>query len=211
MKYSLNHGLGTGTYDDPISFATATDNDNFPQCGLVYVPSLHKYFRNEDDCAECKTDWDGSQQYHIDLWTGSNTQGGGDGQITCEDNLPGGQLTIINDPPSGLPVDTSLLYDVSSGACSTTTYSVGDASNLCSGGSGGGSGSSSAQSSPASTPASSVVPPPTTLSTTTTHRGHKQSSSSSSTTSTSSNTAVASCVWEGHCLGKCSIASRQIC
>ena len=44
---------GTGTYDDPISFATATDNNNFPQCGIVYVPSLRKYFRNEDDCAEC--------------------------------------------------------------------------------------------------------------------------------------------------------------
>ena len=44
---------GTGTYNDPISFATATDNNNFPKCGIVYVPSLRKYFRNEDDCAEC--------------------------------------------------------------------------------------------------------------------------------------------------------------
>ena len=47
--------VGTGTYTDPISFATATDNNYFPQCGIVYVPSLHKYFRNEDDCAECST------------------------------------------------------------------------------------------------------------------------------------------------------------
>jgi len=33
---------GTGTFDDPISFATATDNKSYPQCGIVYVPSLHK-------------------------------------------------------------------------------------------------------------------------------------------------------------------------
>ena len=46
---------GTGTYDDPISFATATDNNNLPRCAIVYVPLLQKYFRNEDDCAECGT------------------------------------------------------------------------------------------------------------------------------------------------------------
>ena len=44
---------GTGTYNAPVSFATATDNNNFPKCGIVYAPSLRKYFRNEDDCAEC--------------------------------------------------------------------------------------------------------------------------------------------------------------
>ena len=48
--------IGSGTYDDPISFATATDNkQNLPQCAIVYVPLLRKYFRNEDDCAECCT------------------------------------------------------------------------------------------------------------------------------------------------------------
>ena len=51
------------------------------------------------------SDWDSKKQYHIDLWTGSNTAGGGQDQIDCEDNLPGGSQTIILDPPSGLPVD----------------------------------------------------------------------------------------------------------
>lgn len=96
---------GTGSYTDPISFATATDNSNFGKCAIVYVPSLRKYFRNEDDCAECKSDWDGSQKYHIDLWTGSNTVDGKDALVACENSLPGGSNTIINNAPSGLPVD----------------------------------------------------------------------------------------------------------
>lgn len=52
------------------------------------------------------TDWDSKGEYHIDLWTGSNTAGGGQNQINCEDNLPGGSQTIILDPPNGLPVDS---------------------------------------------------------------------------------------------------------
>ena len=53
-----------------------------------------------------ESDFDSSGAFHIDLWTGSNTQGGGQNQVDCEDNLPGGQLTIINDPPNSLPVDS---------------------------------------------------------------------------------------------------------
>lgn len=187
---------GTGTYNDPISFATATDNNNFAKCGIIYVPSLRKYFRNEDDCAECKTDWDSSQEYHVDLWTGSNTQGGGQNQITCEDNLPGGQLTIINNAPDGLPVDTTELYDVTSNTCNSgTTYPVGDASNLCSGGSSGGpSGGSSVSQSQSSQTS-------TTLATVTTTSSAGDGSSPSTTAPGSLNTPEASCTWPGHCLG----------
>lgn len=134
---------GTGMYADPISFATATDNNNLPQCGIVYVPLLRKYFRNEDDCARCKMDWDSQGLYHIDLWTGSNQQSGGDDQTNCEYSLPGGSQTIIKNPPGNLAVDTTPLYDVSSQACYTTTYSVGDTSSLCSGGGSSGSGGGS--------------------------------------------------------------------
>ena len=52
-----------------------------------------------------ESDFDSSGQFHIDLWTGSNTRGG-DNQTECEDSLPGGSLTIINDPPGGLEVDS---------------------------------------------------------------------------------------------------------
>ncbi len=56
------------------------------------------------------TDFDGSGQFHIDLWTGSNTQSGDQGgdhkQTDCENSLPGAQLTIVNDPPNSLQVDS---------------------------------------------------------------------------------------------------------
>ena len=56
-----------------------------------------------------ETDWDSKGEYHIDLWTGSNTAGGGQNQIDCEDRLPGGSQTIILDPSDSLPVDSIYL------------------------------------------------------------------------------------------------------
>ena len=46
-----------------------------------------------------------SQTFHIDLWTGSNTRGGGDKQTSCENTLPGGEVMVVRDPPGGLDVD----------------------------------------------------------------------------------------------------------
>lgn len=43
---------GTGSYDDPITFATATDGD-FAVCDIVYLPYVKKYARYEDDCEQC--------------------------------------------------------------------------------------------------------------------------------------------------------------
>lgn len=43
---------GTGSYDDPITFATAPDGD-FKVCDIVYLPYLRKYARYEDDCEQC--------------------------------------------------------------------------------------------------------------------------------------------------------------
>ena len=138
----------------------------------------------------------------MDLWTGSNTQGGGQNQITCEDNLPGGQLTIINDAPDGLPVDTTELYDVTSNKCNSgTTYPVGDASSLCSG------GSSPAPSGGNSVSQSQSSQTPTTLATVTTTssagNGRKIDEKLGPSTSApdSSNPPEASCTWPGHCLG----------
>ena len=172
-------------------------------------------------------DWDGLQEYHVDLWTGSNTQGGGGDQVTCEDNLPGGQLTIINDAPDGLPVDTTELYDVSSNKCNSgTTYPVGDASSLCSGGSSGAPSGGSSVSQPQPSQSQSSQPQPsqsgpsqsptvsvtanslsTTLATVATTssagggRGHGHESSTSTSAPVSSSTAEATCTWPGHCLG----------
>ena len=64
MEFCLLHCLrhtvtvervGSGSYDDPMSFGTATDYQNLPQCATIYVPLLRKYFRKEDDCAGCRT------------------------------------------------------------------------------------------------------------------------------------------------------------
>ena len=64
MEFCLLHCLrhtvtvervGSGSYDDPMSFGTATDYQNLPQCATIYVPLLRKYFRKEDNCAGCRT------------------------------------------------------------------------------------------------------------------------------------------------------------
>jgi len=58
---------GVGSFDDPITYAGATDAT--PPGTIVYVPNFQKYFIMEDDCEECAQDWqDGN--YHIDLWLG---------------------------------------------------------------------------------------------------------------------------------------------
>lgn len=46
-----NRPPGTGTYDDPVTIATAPGELN--QCEIVYLPFLTKYGRVEDYCAQC--------------------------------------------------------------------------------------------------------------------------------------------------------------
>lgn len=46
--------LGVGSYDDPVTFATAT-NGPFNRCDVIYIPYLQKYARFEDYCGECGT------------------------------------------------------------------------------------------------------------------------------------------------------------
>jgi len=53
-----------------------------------------------------ESDWDSNKEYHIDIWTGSNTVNGGDNQVNCENNLPGGPQTILQGPANNLPVDS---------------------------------------------------------------------------------------------------------
>ncbi|HXT94923.1 MAG TPA: hypothetical protein VN853_01395, partial [Polyangia bacterium] len=61
---------GTGTYDDPITFAT--DKAELPVGTRLFAPVLEKYLIMEDDCAECDTDWSSSRKWHIDVWMNSN-------------------------------------------------------------------------------------------------------------------------------------------
>ncbi|KAE9370822.1 hypothetical protein N431DRAFT_492846 [Stipitochalara longipes BDJ] len=100
---------GTGTYDDPLTMASASGE--FSQCEIVYVPYLEKYVRYEDYCQECTDDFNGSGKRHIDVWTGSSTVNGGQAQINCEDSLtPSGDIVIVRSPDSSYGVDTAPLY-----------------------------------------------------------------------------------------------------
>lgn len=45
------HIIGSGTYDDPITIATA--DSELGICETVYIPLLKKYGRHEDDCTQC--------------------------------------------------------------------------------------------------------------------------------------------------------------
>ncbi|KAF1732760.1 uncharacterized protein CRV24_006652 [Beauveria bassiana] len=98
-----NRAGGTGTYDDPVTIATAPGELN--QCEIVYLPFLTKYGRVEDYCAQCESDWKRGQP-HIDIWTGSASRNGGQAQIDCENRLtPGGRYSIVRDPPKNYGVN----------------------------------------------------------------------------------------------------------
>ena len=121
--YNTIHNVasGTGTYSDPITFAT--DQAELPIGTIVYYPYLHRYFIMEDDCVECDEDWTGQGPdggpglYHIDLWIdGENAQSSND-VINCEDNLTQNSEQVIVNPPSDEAVDTTPLFDSSSDTC----------------------------------------------------------------------------------------------
>ncbi|KAI1811062.1 hypothetical protein GGS20DRAFT_564791 [Poronia punctata] len=125
------HAGGTGTYDDPLTFASRVGS-SYGECEIVYAPYLKKYIRNEDTCAACDTgEW-------VDVFTG-NSNNGGDAQVECENRLtPDGTQSIIRDPARDLEVDETPLF--SSGTCNTgNIYPNNNPSSYC-GGNGGGDG-----------------------------------------------------------------------
>ncbi|KAI5921876.1 hypothetical protein F4810DRAFT_676303 [Camillea tinctor] len=132
------HAGGSGTYDDPLTFASSTDE--YSVCELVYSPYLQKYLRMEDDCAQCISDWNNGGKKHIDIWTG-NADSGGQAQIQCENELtPGPAQGVIRSPDQGLPVDNTALW--SGGSCHTDHVFVNNnPQDYCGGSSGGGGGS----------------------------------------------------------------------
>lgn len=94
---------GTGTYDDPLTMASAGNYFCFQE--VVYLPYLQKYLRYEDYCQQCIKDVPNG--IHIDIWTGSNTTNGGNAQLNCENELtPSSLQDMIRNPSSDLPVDS---------------------------------------------------------------------------------------------------------
>jgi hypothetical protein len=96
---------GTGTYADPITFAT--DPTEWKPGTILYLPYLKRYVIMEDSCAECITDWK-TRKYHIDIWLESN--GSFDSQVlACENTLTRAKTSVEIDPPPDRPVDATPL------------------------------------------------------------------------------------------------------
>lgn len=137
---------GTGTYSDPITFAT--DSSEQPPGTIVYVPRVGKYFIMEDGCEECSADWTGHgpnggpNLRHLDLWLGGQN-GSAFAAIECEDalthynsdNTPTMEPVIVN-PPSSEPVTSQPIFNTSTGACyggAKPTITVGQYKNVSTG------------------------------------------------------------------------------
>jgi hypothetical protein len=114
---------GTGTFDDPITFAT--DPRLFSPGQVIYVPFVQKYFIMEDLCTDsgpgdqgagCVNDFDAGLA-HIDLWTGGTADSDVDAQLQCEDSLTSNNVDIIVDPDPDQPVSDQVLFDADTGDC----------------------------------------------------------------------------------------------
>ena len=109
---------GTGTYTDPITFAT--DRAEFPVGTLLYAAVIEKYLVMEDDCVECDSDWSGSMKWHIDVWMNSNATANGNAVQACEDQWTQTSTIVEVSPPPGRPVTTAPLFDTTTNTCRTT-------------------------------------------------------------------------------------------
>jgi hypothetical protein len=108
---------GNGSYDEPIVMAWYTDQTSF--CQIGYIPALEKYYIHADICDPCSKPKD----THWDLWIGgSSVNDSGKlkrALIKCEDAWTFNSTTVILNPPSDEPVDTSPLFTPPS-TCATS-------------------------------------------------------------------------------------------
>jgi hypothetical protein len=109
---------GTGTFADPITFAT--DKSELAPGTRVYVPFIEKYLVMEDDCAQCDSDWSGSMKRHIDVWMNSNGTESSNALIMCEDQWTQSAAMVEVNPPAGRTVTTDPLFDPSTNVCRTS-------------------------------------------------------------------------------------------
>jgi 3D (Asp-Asp-Asp) domain-containing protein len=109
---------GTGTYADPITFAT--DKAEFPVGTRLYVPFIEKYVMMEDDCVECDSDWTSAHKWHIDLWMNSDDSENPSALASCEDRWTRDSTSVEIDPPDGRTVTTTPLFTPATNTCRTT-------------------------------------------------------------------------------------------
>jgi hypothetical protein len=106
---------GTGTYADPITFAT--DKAELAPGTRVYLPFAQKYAIMEDDCVECDSDWKSSQKRHIDIWMNSSGSEMDSALLDCEDQWTMSAATVEISPPQGRTVVTAPLFDPATNTC----------------------------------------------------------------------------------------------
>jgi hypothetical protein len=108
---------GTGTYADPLTFASPTGPGAFAYGLRIYVPSVRKYFIREDSCEVSWTAPDGCGAVtHVDLYMGNPSAT--KAVLKCEDALtPDGLAPIVVDPPADLAVDSVPLWTQATGTC----------------------------------------------------------------------------------------------
>lgn len=110
---------GTGTYADPLTFASPAGTGAYSYGQKIYVPRVQKYFIKEDECAVSWTAPNGCGAVTmVDLYVGNPSDS--ESVIQCEESLTtSGDIQIIVDPPADLPVDPKPIWDQTTGTCMT--------------------------------------------------------------------------------------------
>ncbi len=109
---------GTGTYADPITFAT--DKSEEAPGTIIYVPAFLKYGIMEDGCTACSQDWQSGMKYHFDFWLNSDGSSDSNAVQNCEGQWTMNSTVVEIGPPPGRQVDTTPLYNTQTNMCSTT-------------------------------------------------------------------------------------------
>lgn len=105
---------GVGTFTDPVTFATSSKL--FAPGTKLYVPFLSKYVIMEDNCVDCVSDYNKGIT-HIDIWLNSNASFKKE-TLACENKwTPDGSVSIVQNPASNLTVNTTPLFNTSTGKC----------------------------------------------------------------------------------------------
>jgi hypothetical protein len=109
-----NSAGGTGTFNDPVTAASATA---VFQIGMrLYVPALLKYVVMESSCVFCNQDWSSSGKRDLNIWSGGDQTTPAAPISNCENLLVLGVAQssagsgVIPNPPNGLTVDPTPLY-----------------------------------------------------------------------------------------------------